>query len=69
MPEYIALRDTWLSHENRKVLAGDRFETTFPSAGGKPMLLGDNLELVKPEKPEKPEKPKKDGGELETPSV
>lgn len=48
MPKYIALRDTWLSHESRKVSAGEEFETNFPKGpDGKPMVLGDNLKLVK----------------------
>ena len=48
MPQYLALRDTWLGHENKLVKAGDKFETTFPPGpDGKPMRLGSNLELVK----------------------
>ncbi|BCB27054.1 hypothetical protein SKTS_19400 [Sulfurimicrobium lacus] len=47
MPDYIAHRDTWLSHENRKVSAGEEFSTVFPDVNGKPMRLSDNIELVK----------------------
>jgi hypothetical protein len=50
MADYIALRDTWLSHENRMVRAGEKFSTEFPTVNGKPMALGGNLELVKPAK-------------------
>ncbi len=32
MPRYIALKDTWLSHECRIVKEGVEFETTFPKA-------------------------------------
>ena len=56
MPKYIAHRDTWLSHESRKVLAGEEFSTTFPEVkvDGKlvPMRLGENIELVAEQKPE-----------------
>ena len=56
MAEYIAKRDIWLSHECRLVKAGERFSTEFPAGpGGKPMTLGDNLELVKPAKGKKPD--------------
>lgn len=48
MPEYIAKRDTWLSHENREIKAGTKFTTTFPKGpDGKPMRLGENLVLAK----------------------
>lgn len=48
MPEYIAKRDTWLSHENREIKGGTKFTTTFPKApDGKPMRLGENLVLAK----------------------
>lgn len=50
MADYLALRDTWLSHENRLVRAGEKFTTEFPEVNGKPMALGGNLELVKPAK-------------------
>jgi len=50
MPEYIAKRDTWISHENRPVKAGEKFTTEFPKVDGKPMRLGDNIELFKPGK-------------------
>lgn len=52
MAKYKALRDTWLSHENRIVKAGEEFETTFPDATdarGKsigPMKLSANIEPV-----------------------
>ena len=50
MAKYIALADTWLSHENRKVSAGQEFTTEFPKAkvNGElvPMKLGENLLLV-----------------------
>lgn len=50
MTTYKANQDTWLSHENRKVLAGETFNTTFPKVkiDGKEveMRLGENLELV-----------------------
>lgn len=39
MPKYIAVHDTWLSHECRKVKAGEEFETTFPAG----MKLGENI--------------------------
>lgn len=52
MAKYIANRQTWLSHENRMVQAGDEFETNFPKAkvDGKEvdMRLGDNISLVDP---------------------
>lgn len=57
MPRYIALRDTWLSHECRLVKEGQEFETVFPKVkNGKgeeigEMSLGDNLKLVEAEKP------------------
>lgn len=67
MPKYIANRDTWLSHENRLVKAGDEFTTTFPKVkvDGKEvdMKLGDNLELVKESKA-KPSKEGDAGGDL-----
>lgn len=48
MPRYLAISDTWLSHENRKVNAGDEFETTFPNGpDGKAMRLSGNLKLIK----------------------
>lgn len=54
MPKYVALRDTWLAHENRLVKEGQEFETVFPKVkiDGKEveMRLGSNLELVKAEK-------------------
>ena len=54
MTKYVAKTDTWLSHECRKVKAGEVFETEFPKGpGGKPMQLGDNLALAEPEKSEK----------------
>ena len=46
MAKYQALRDTWLSHENRMVKEGDEFETDFPMVNGKPMTIGGNLKLV-----------------------
>lgn len=54
MPTYIANRKTWISHESRMVVEGDRFTTTFPDVNGKPMRITDNLTLV--EEPEKPAK-------------
>lgn len=50
MPRYVALRDLWISHENRKVSEGEEFEATFPEVNGKPMALGESLRLVEPEK-------------------
>lgn len=48
MPDYIAKSATWLSHECREVKEGERFTTVFPKGpDGKPMRLGENLELVK----------------------
>jgi hypothetical protein len=48
MPKYLAISDTWLSHENRLIKAGDEFETSFPNGpDGKPMKLSGNLKLVK----------------------
>lgn len=47
MARYIALRDTWLSHECRLVKEGQEFDTTFPDC----MRIGDNLEVVEAEKP------------------
>lgn len=47
MPRYIALRDTWLSHECRLVKEGHEFTTEFPEG----MKLGGNLQLVEDEKP------------------
>lgn len=49
MARYKALRDTLLSHECRVVKSGEAFTTTFPDVGGKPMRLGDNLELLEDE--------------------
>ena len=62
MPKYITDVDRWISHENRKVLAVDEFETEFPKApDGKPMRLGDNLREVEPAKADKPSKAGKSG--------
>lgn len=47
MARYIALRDTWISHECRLVREGQEFEAQFPEG----MKLSDNLQLVEPEKP------------------
>jgi len=47
MPRYIALRDTWLSHECRLVKEGQEFTTEFPEG----MKLSGNLQLVEDEKP------------------
>lgn len=51
MQRYKANVDLWISHENRKVNAGDEFETTFPKVindKGKEveMKLGSNIELI-----------------------
>lgn len=65
MPRYITDVDRWISHENRKVLAGEEFETEFPKApDGKPMRLGDNLHEVEPVAPAKPVKAGKSGESL-----
>jgi hypothetical protein len=52
MPKYVAIRDTWLSHESRLVKTGEEFDTEFPKVlvDGKlvPMKLSGNIELVKP---------------------
>ena len=53
MPRYIALRDTWLSHECRLVKEGHEFTTEFPEG----MKLSGNLQLVEDEKPVDDEKP------------
>jgi hypothetical protein len=55
MPRYKANVDLWISHENRKVNAGDEFETTFPKVindKGKEveMKLGSNIELIEDSK-------------------
>jgi hypothetical protein len=55
MPRYKAKVDLWISHENRKVNAGDEFETTFPKVindKGKEvdMNLGSNIELIEDSK-------------------
>ena len=47
MPRYIALRDTWLSHECRLVKEGQEFTTEFPEG----MKLSGNLQLAEDEKP------------------
>jgi hypothetical protein len=47
MPKYIAHVKTWLGHENRMVLPGEVFETTFPEG----MKLSGNIESLEPEKP------------------
>lgn len=47
MPRYRALVDVLLSHECRKVLAGEEFDTVFPEVDGKPMNLAPNIEEVK----------------------
>lgn len=39
MAKYLALRDTWLSHENRLIKAGDEFEAVFPEG----MKFSDNI--------------------------
>lgn len=57
MPHYLAQTTTWLSHENRMVKAGERFETTFPKIKGQPMRLSSNIELL----PDEPVKPAKTG--------
>jgi len=41
--KYRALRETWLSHECRKVAEGEEFTTAFPDG----MKLSANLELIK----------------------
>jgi hypothetical protein len=46
MAKYISTVDRWISHESRTVKAGEEFETEFPTAGGKPMRLGDTLREV-----------------------
>lgn len=51
MAKYKALRDTLLSHECRVAKAGEVFETTFPEVDGKPMKIGDNLELLSGDAP------------------
>lgn len=52
--DYIAVADTWLSHECRQVKAGEEFSTEFPQVkvGGKlvDMRLGDNIRLVEAKK-------------------
>lgn len=55
MPRYKTNVDLWISHENRKVNAGDEFETTFPKVindKGKEvdMNLGSNIELIEDSK-------------------
>lgn len=47
MAKYIAHVKTWLGHENRMVLPGEVFETTFPEG----MKLSGNIESLEPEKP------------------
>jgi len=48
--DYIAVRETWLSHECRFAKAGERFSTEFPqvNVGGKmvDIRLGDGIKLV-----------------------
>ena len=43
MAKYEALKDVWISHENRTVKEGETFEAVFP----KGMKLGSNLKEVK----------------------
>lgn len=44
----------FLSHECRFVEAGEEFETEFPTGpGGKPMVLGKNIEEVPDVKPKR----------------
>lgn len=68
MPDYIAKRDTWISHENRPVKAGEKFTTEFPKGpDGKPMRLSDNIELFKPGKGgNAPADDKPEGGDAPT---
>lgn len=44
MAKYIAHVKTWLGHENRMVVPGEEFETTFPEG----MKLSGNIELIEP---------------------
>ena len=46
--KYFAKVKTWLSHECRYVEG--EFETEFPKVGGKEMVLGKNIDLVKERK-------------------
>lgn len=63
MPNYIARRRTWLSHENRMVDEGEKFSTTFPLVGGKPMRLSDNVDLVSGSKKKEDTKDKNPDGD------
>lgn len=46
MAKYLALRDTWLSHENRLVKENEEFETTFPKVNGKEQVLSSNIKKL-----------------------
>lgn len=51
---YRATVKLFLSHECRFVEAGQEFETEFPTGpGGKPMVLGKNIEEVPDVKPKR----------------
>ena len=51
MAKYITDVDRWISHESRMVMAGEEFDTEFPTGpGGKPMALSETLRLVEPPK-------------------
>lgn len=45
MPTYLVKKDTWITHEGRRVLEGEFVEITWP-VGAEPSKLGPNLELV-----------------------
>lgn len=49
MPKYLVKKDTWISHESRKVYEGEKVDINWPK-GSEPKALGDNLELLKVEK-------------------
>lgn len=61
MPKFSVLRDTYISHIGKLVKAGDVVDFEIPEIDGKPMRIGDNLELIE-DKPAKG-KAKKDAGD------
>lgn len=54
MATYLVKRDTWISHEGRKVTEGQTVTINWPK-GAEPKRLGDNLELVDKKGEKKPD--------------
>lgn len=63
MPRYLVLRDTWISHENRKVVEGEEVDIEWPK-GSEPKKIGPNLSLVQPKPASPVKKPASDAADL-----